>query len=74
MIEADGHLALGELELKFATELIGWLCKQHIFGTITQRAALMAIMPPPTAAKLADGRSRPGAAMLAKPATGGPRR
>lgn len=46
--EQEDHLALGELEMVFAIDLLSWLCKRRVIGSITLRNALLAIRPPPT--------------------------
>jgi hypothetical protein len=44
--EEGDRLALGELEMGFAVDLLSWLCKRHVIGSITLRNALLAIRPP----------------------------
>lgn len=36
-------LPLGDLEARFAAELLSWLCRERVFGSIVLRNALMAL-------------------------------
>ena len=39
----DEPIALGEAEVAFAMDILGWLCQERIIGSIAMRNALLAI-------------------------------